>query len=1077
MKSKGTSWRAAVAAVAAAVVGLGAAHPSDAKVVYEGPAAVSPSSVRGGGNLKAGPGGPAWKAPRGGEDYGAFHGVVVDLGAAGVRRLPQGTLEVWVERDEQEGSETLLTFVDGEFQTLAPIDLLWGDENSATVAFAPGHGYLLWQGTYVDQNTGLEGRQPVVSLGRAVGQGSRLHLVMTWGPSPSECAVYANGRRVATYWAEDFAMARLIDDTRYLVIGSVPMSGSAAGPTSAGNMSRSAVGPVRLHDTVLTAAELSRPPVSSVAAERGVYGGGQEIVVTLRGGADGVARFTLAGVFVDVAMEEVDDGVYVGRAAAPAGLSGKFFLTATLTSLESGASASVSGGEITLDGEAPSVPGRILATVPYAGEIELGWTASASADTAHYLVFRGEGKAPDLGAAPVAEVKGLSLVDTAVVPGLTYHYAVVAVDRAGNRSALSEVVSVKAVAGEGPAISGISVEPFGKPVRPGQAVALTAIGPSGGRLTVDLGELAAGLVLAEQGRSGRYEGSYTVKDADVGPTKTLHRVVAKLTDAFGSSTLAGPEVAIVGLDALNDHTAPVIAKASHDGFQVAGFSGTLVAGDVVTVTLEGERAAYGSFDVGAVAKNVAMIETKPGVYQGTYTVGWKDEGTNLAVVARLADDAGNEATQPVGRPVDLDTRVRLAVTAKDAQLPADKKSTTRLVAKATNANGDEVSGHELALTLSTTGEYTGVVGGGRLEGRTASKDDEDDLEVKWGGVTSAFGEVAATYTAGFAAKTALVIAKNLTTGDVGAGWLNTYVASTVALEVVPRAGRGAVDRAVLTATAEPPWLTADGRSTSRVKVALADLSGNPVKGAKVAFALGNQNGRLKILRGTTDDAGLAEAEYRAGTMAGEVTVTVSAADWGVARSLQLELRADAPAKIDLTASAARVVAGDQATLAVRVTDINDNPNIGAPVTFAVLQGGGSVAAPAILTDRHGAGRATYRAGNTAGLAIVEARHTSRAPTQVELQRIQGTIFVPRLAERQERDRVKVAEWLVKAGKEVEKGQALVVLEGGKGTWTLTAPEKGVLVRHVKHKRDVVELGDTLGYVEIDEGVWGEEYGK
>ena len=45
-----------------------------------------------------------------------------------------------------------------------------------------------------------------------------------------------------------------------------------------------------------------------------------------------------------------------------------------------------------------------------------------------------------------------------------------------------------------------------------------------------------------------------------------------------------------------------------------------------------------------------------------------------------------------------------------------------------------------------------------------------------------FGEIAATYTAGFAAKTALIIVKDLTTGDVGAGWLNTYVASTVAIQ-------------------------------------------------------------------------------------------------------------------------------------------------------------------------------------------------------------------------------------------------------------------------------------------------------
>jgi len=71
----------------------------------------------------------------------------------------------------------------------------------------------------------------------------------------------------------------------------------------------------------------------------------------------------------------------------------------------------------------------------------------------------------------------------------------------------------------------------------------------------------------------------------------------------------------------------------------------------------------------------------------------------------------------------------------------------------------------------------------------------------------------------------------------------------------------------------------------------------------------------------------------------------------------------------------------------------------------------------------------------------------------------------------------VAQWLVAPGDEVAKGQALVTLEGGKGTWTLTAPAPGTFVREVKHKRDRVELGDTLGYVELDLKVWQDEYGK
>ena len=827
----------------------------------------------------------------------------------------------------------------------------------------------------------------------------------------------------------------------------------------------------------VTAAALS---VASVGAEKALYGEGQEISVTLRGTADKRATFTIEGLATDIPMTEVDDGVYVGRVGVPEGVNGTFALTGTLTDPATGEAASLSGPAVTIDTLAPEpVPaGRILASAPWPGEIELTWAASPSADVERYEVYRGEGADPDLSGPPHETTRELTWTDTAVVAGLEYRYAVVAVDRAGNRSEASDIVSAEAVAGDGPAITGIAVEPHGKPVKPGQTITVMVTGQSGCRVSADLAGLATGIALAEEGRTGRYRGSYTVRDADLGPTRTLHRVIARVSDAYGSTEVAGPEVAVVGLDALNDTTAPVIARAEHDGWQVQGFSGKLVAGDVLTVTMEGEPGGYGSFDIEGVAAGVSMEEVAPGVYRGTYTVGWDDEGTEVPVTVHLADDAGNETRLTVGRPVSFDTRVRLSVTARDTLLPADRRSGTRLIVRAADANGDEISGHELVLTLATTQEYTGVVGGGRIEDRQARMEDEDDIEVKWGGVTDAFGEVTATYTAGFAAKTALIVAKDLTTGDVGAGWLNTFVSSTVAIELVPRAGRDKADLATLRLRAEPGKLTADGRSTSRLLAELRDLRGRPIEGARVRFALGNSNGRLKVLHGgRTDERGIAQAVYRAGTLIGTVTVTASSAEHGVSASVQIVLMSDAPARIDLVASETRLPADGRSRALVRVwvTDIHDNPNQGVPVAFRVVRGPGRVEPGEVLTDRNGEGAVEFRAGTKGGTAVIEARHTSRAPTQEELRRIYGTVFVPRLEERQGRDRVRVAEWLVEPGEEVERGQPLVVLESRRGTWTLSAPERGVFVARKRYRRDRVELGDTLGYVEIDEDVWRGEY--
>ncbi|MBI5440113.1 MAG: Ig-like domain-containing protein [Deltaproteobacteria bacterium] len=974
----------------------------------------------------------------------------------------EGSVVITVHRGELAATtgETLFSFAGQDWGRKIAFSVVWKDD--------PGLGV-----------TGLlDLLVPLDPLQKEIvpAKGQPLTIAFAWKGSAFQ--VLANGREQryeSAPGADKAAFVKAITESRYLVLGGLP---DPSMPKGAWEPISSKIVALGLYDTF--DGWRSQSSIASVAAEKDTYGAGEEIVVTLRGTPDRAATFSIQGVAERIAMEELDDGVYVGKVAVPAGLSvGGGALTGTLTNSATGQSTSLSGRSITIDSTPPEGIRRIVATVPWAGEIAVTWDASPSSDVDHYRVYRGEGKDPHAAGQPFEDVRGEELVDTRVVPGLDYHYAVVPVDQAGNAGPSSDVVSATAVAGDGPKITSISAEPQGRPLRPGAVVTLSVSGESGGRMAVDLGALAGPLALTEEGRSGRYAGTYVVKDADVQPMRSLHRVVAHLADALGVSDLAGPELAVIGLEDLNDRVPPVVTKVAHDGWQVAGISGKLVAGDRVTVNLEGEPAGYASFELSEVAGRVAMKELSPGVYSGSFVVPQGAEGGAVPLVAYLADEGGNETTAQADRLLAFDTRVRLTVTAKDGLLPADRKSQTTLTAKATNANGDNMLGQELALTLSTTEEYTGVVGGGDIGGRRATMEDVDDVEVRWGGVTDNFGEVSATYTAGFAAKTALVVAKDLTTGDVGAGWLNTYVASTVAIELVPRAQKGAADRAVLRISADPGRLTADGRSTSRVTVWLTDLAGTPLSGVRVAFALGNQNGRLKILRGTTDGKGIAEAEYRAGTSIGAVTVTASAADYGVTGMVQIVLLADAPAKIDLVASAVKLVANgsDTAKLSIRVSDIHDNPNDNVPVTFAVLQGSGKVAAPAITTDRHGEGSAIFTAGNTAGTAVIEARHTSRAPTEDELRRIYGTIFLPRLYERQERDRTTVTDWLVKPGDKVEKGQALVTVDTRSGPRTLVAPVRGVFVRLVKRERDRAELGDTIGYVEIDPTVWKNDYSR
>jgi hypothetical protein len=76
------------------------------------------------------------------------------------------------------------------------------------------------------------------------------------------------------------------------------------------------------------------------------------------------------------------------------------------------------------------------------GRVILSWTAVTSEDLAGYHILRGEGADATLRPLTTAVVSATEFVDTSVRPGVEYIYAVVAVDRAGNRSEPSATIRV-----------------------------------------------------------------------------------------------------------------------------------------------------------------------------------------------------------------------------------------------------------------------------------------------------------------------------------------------------------------------------------------------------------------------------------------------------------------------------------------------------------------------------------------------------------------------------------------------------------------------------------------------------------
>ena len=89
---------------------------------------------------------------------------------------------------------------------------------------------------------------------------------------------------------------------------------------------------------------------------------------------------------------------------------------------------------IVLEDKFPPAAPDSLASVAAAGVINLIWDANDEPDLAGYLVLRGEAPGATLTPLMTEPIQGTSWADRTVTPGVTYVYAVVAVDKSGNRS-------------------------------------------------------------------------------------------------------------------------------------------------------------------------------------------------------------------------------------------------------------------------------------------------------------------------------------------------------------------------------------------------------------------------------------------------------------------------------------------------------------------------------------------------------------------------------------------------------------------------------------------------------------------
>lgn len=400
---------------------------------------------------------------------------------------------------------------------------------------------------------------------------------------------------------------------------------------------------------------------------------------------------------------------------------------------------------------------------------------------------------------------------------------------------------------------------------------------------------------------------------------------------------------------------------------------------VLAVMSDGTRTA-----VLSPVRRRPMSEATPGSYVGSLEIGALDRYARAVFVGRLASAAGAETTLVGEQPFAVDTALALEVVTDPSVLMANEKDTAKVTVTVRDANGNPVSGHKIKFLLATTSQYTGVVGGGAFTEQVGGS-----LKESFRGETDLFGRLTATYVAGFAAKTAVIVARDMASNSTGAGYVRTYIQAKAQLELEPVQQPAADAGYDIAVTSSDKWLTADGKSQARI-TAVVTLNGKPIEGHTVNFGVSSGSGSVRTVKGTTDRGGTARALYTAGTKIGVAVVTATDVTVGISGSVSIELRSDAPAKIAVTVDPGRLPADgrSRADLRVLVTDINDNPNENVEVEYR-LSGSGSLRDERGVTDRRGENTVEYRAGRTPGTVSFEITVRSTVPTDEELATARG----------------------------------------------------------------------------------------
>jgi len=248
--------------------------------------------------------------------------------------------------------------------------------------------------------------------------------------------------------------------------------------------------------------------------------------------------------------------------------------------------------------------------------------------------------------------------------------------------------------------------------------------------------------------------------------------------------------------------------------------------------------------------------------------------------------------------------------------------------------------------------------------------------------TNTFTGSASTTTNWFAATNAIGVPspvagpQSMTITGLPAG----LVASSFSVKAMAGAGGGGESPANLVSFAGNGQSGTVGQQlASPLVVRVTSLSGTPVAGVPVLFAVTLGGGSLSVAQTMTDGQGLASTALTLGAVAGTNLVTaVSGTLSGSPVLFTLTARASGPGPamslVNVSGNGQSGTVGQQlgTSFVVRATAADNTPVAGVNVTFAVISGGGSLSATQVITDGQGLASSRLTLGSVAGANSVTA---------------------------------------------------------------------------------------------------------